>query len=158
MNNTHWQCVQLLTNQHKKPVQRCTQYISLIAGTSDDSTGSPNVSKYNEIVIPVHENLMTFQTQGLNRPPHENARTYPETHQSSHKDGIELPPAPRPPIIALPKQEDDEDFSDVGSELGLGGGPALSIMKHEPEPMLGCLDDIFPGLLGIEKLRSGELD
>jgi hypothetical protein len=158
--NTHG--VQRLANQHKMPARRCTQDITLTADTSDNS--SPNVSKYNRKVIPGDENLTTFQmSQGLNGHPHEKARTYPETCEPHKDDGLEdwldnsnLLNTPQIPTVALPEQEENEDFSYSGSESDLGGG-LLSKLDGDPEEMLGCLDelddDIFPKLFVIERLR-----
>ena len=91
--------------------RRCTQNIvSLTADTSDNS--SPKVSKCDREVVPVHENLMTFQMpQELNSPPRKNDHTV----TLPGPDNFNLPRAPRIPTVALPVQEEEQDdgFLDV---------------------------------------------
>jgi hypothetical protein len=144
--NTHG--VQRLTNQHNMPAIMRTQDISLTADTSGNP--SPNVSKYNRKVIPVDENLTTFQTsQGLNRRPRE---------KGDWRDNSNLPRAPQIPTLALPEEENGEDLYYSGSESDLGGG-LMGTLDDDPEAMLlGCLDDVFPTLFAIEELRFGEFD
>jgi len=159
------QNIQRHSNQHKMPAKRCTQDISLTADTRDNS--SSKVSKYNRDVVPFDENLMTFQMpQGLDRPPREDAHTNPETYGLCEHDApedwpdkIKLPPAPKILTVALPEEEDDGGFFySSGSESDLGGG-SIDTLVDDPEGLLfGCLDDIFPQLFVIEKLRSGDID
>ena|SRR6266566_9223741 len=103
--------------------------------------------------------------QGLNRPPRENARTYPETcepYKPYKRDGLDnrldnfdLQRAPQIRTVPLPKQEDGEDFSCSGSESNLGGG-LLATLDGDPAAIL--LDDILPELHAIEELGFGGFD
>jgi hypothetical protein len=102
-------------------------------------------------------------SQGLNRPPHEIARTYPETCEPN-KDDVpkvrldnlhrDLLRAPQTPTVALPKQEEEQEDSEKifysGSESDLGGGLVGITMDDEARAMLDYIDDIFPGLLAIQ--------
>jgi hypothetical protein len=156
--NTH--SVQRPTKQHKMPARRCTQNVSRrltrTANTSDSS--SPKVSKYNREVVPVDENLTTFQmSQGINRRPREKARTYPQTYEPYKHDGLEnwlknlkFPRTPQIPTVALPElQEEGEDFSYNESKLNLGGGLMGTLDGHPDAILLDCLDDILPELSTI---------
>lgn len=89
-------------------------------------------------------------SQGLNRPPRAKARTYPETCES-RKDGGQPPRTPKIHTVALPGEEDGEDFSNGGFdfESDLRGG-LMGTLDGDPEAiLLGCLDDIFPELFTI---------
>ena len=156
--NTH--DVQRLTNQQKMPARGCTQDISLATDTSGNF--SPNVSQYDRKVIPVNENLTMFQmSQGPNGPPREDARTYPETcgpykddEMEVCPDDLNLPRAPQIPTVALPEEDDGEDFSCSGSKSNLEGG-STSTLDGDPEAkLLGRLDDILPELLAISETES----
>jgi hypothetical protein len=139
------------------PARRCTQKIRLTANTSDNS--STKVSKYKRKVVPVDENLTTFQmSRGLNRRPREKARTYPQTYEPyKHDHGLEdgldnlkFPRTPQMPTVALPEQEDGEVFSYNESKLNPGGG-LMATLDGDPEAiLLDCLDDILPELSTIE--------
>ena len=89
-------------------------------------------------------------SQGLNRPPCAKVHTYPENCES-HEDGGQPPRTPKIPTVALPGEEDGEDFSNGGSdsESDLEGGLMGTLRGHPEAILLGCLDDIFPELCTI---------
>ena len=65
---------------------------------------------------------------------------------------VRLPRAPQTPTVPLPEQEEEregsEDFCYSGSESDPGCGlvGSLTMMNDDPEAMLGCIDEMFPGL------------
>lgn len=89
-------------------------------------------------------------SQGQNRPPHQNARTYPKTCEPREDDGFSLLRAPPSPPIALPEKEDCEDFSYSGPESDPDQRGGLMVNISDPLIPLDCIDDIFPdGLLMV---------
>ena len=126
--------------------QMCTQNISRTAGTKRKSeNSSPKVSKYIRQVVPVDENLTTFQMpRRRNRPPHEAARTCPDPETSRYqprkddaKDGEYLLCAPQTPAVPLP------DFSDSRSKSDLEGG-------MNEDMLLDRIDHFFPGVQSFQ--------
>jgi hypothetical protein len=91
--------------------------------------------------------------QGLNSPLHEDARTDPETSEPNKDNGLPvealLPRARQTPTVALPEQEDSEDFSYSGFASDPGCGLEGSLTMHDDPEMLDYIDDIFPGLFSM---------
>jgi len=98
-------------------------------------------------------------SRGLNRPPHENARTYPETCGRY---------APRITTVALPEQEEEEqkcgeDLSDSGSDsesdLPVGGGlMCTSYGDPEASILFGSCPRVKNISRPLEKLRFDVFD
>jgi hypothetical protein len=108
--------------------------------------------QYNREVVPVDENLTTFQNSlGPDTPPRENTCIYREIRRPYEDD--RLADAPRIRTVALPEQEEGDSRSE--SDLR-DGSQATALMTLRP---LGGdlrailrIDDLikFPGLFGEE--------
>ncbi len=100
-------------------------------------------------------------SQGPNRPPFQQARTYPEICGPYHdrQDDRNPPRTPRIPTVSLPEEVQDasKNFPCSYSESnpGLGGGLMVKL-GGDPETTVttvtsvGYLDAIFPELFAVE--------